>query len=106
MYHALETIERNARSQVQLIDDLLDVSRIIMGKIRLNVHAVELLPVIESAMDTVRPAADAKNIRLQLVLDPEAGPVLGDSERLQQIVWNLLSNAIKFTPKVDAFRLD
>jgi len=99
MNHALETIERNARSQVQLIDDLLDVSRIIMGKIRLNVHAVELLPVIESAMDTVRPAADAKNIRLQLVLDPAAGPVLGDSERLQQIVWNLLSNAIKFTPK-------
>jgi signal transduction histidine kinase/ActR/RegA family two-component response regulator len=99
MHHALETIERNARSQVQLIDDLLDVSRIIMGKIRLNVHAVELLPVIESAMDTVRPAADAKNIRLQLVLDPAAGPVLGDSERLQQIVWNLLSNAIKFTPK-------
>jgi len=99
VHHALETIERNARSQVQLIDDLLDVSRIIMGKIRLNVHAVELLPVIESAMDTVRPAADAKNIRLQLVLDPAAGPVLGDSERLQQIVWNLLSNAIKFTPK-------
>ncbi|MGA7934663.1 MAG: ATP-binding protein [Kovacikia sp.] len=96
---ALETIERNARSQAQLIDDLLDISRIITGKIRLNVQAVDLLPVIESATDTVRPAADAKSIRLQSVLDPAAGPVLGDSERLQQIVWNLLSNALKFTPK-------
>ena len=99
MNRALETIERNARSQAQLIDDLLDISRIITGKIRLNVQTVQLLPVIEAAIDTVRPAADAKNIRLQAVLDPAAGPVLGDSERLQQIVWNLLSNAIKFTPK-------
>ena len=99
MNRALETIERNARSQAQLIDDLLDISRIITGKIRLNVHTVELLPVIEAAMDTVRPTTDTKNIRLQSVLDPAAGPVLGDSERLQQIVWNLLSNAIKFTPK-------
>jgi PAS domain S-box-containing protein len=99
MNRALETIERNARSQAQLIDDLLDISRIITGKIRLNVQTVELLSVIEAAIDTVRPAADAKNIRLQSVLDPAAGPVLGDSERLQQIVWNLLSNAIKFTPK-------
>lgn len=99
MNRALETIERNARSQVQLIDDLLDISRIITGKIRLNVQTVELLPVIEAAIDTVRPAADAKDIRLQSVLDPAAGPVLGDSERLQQIIWNLLSNAVKFTPK-------
>ncbi len=99
MNRALETIERNARSQAQLIDDLLDISRIITGKIRLNVQTVELLSVIEATIDTVRPAADAKNIRLQSVLDPAAGPVLGDSERLQQIVWNLLSNAIKFTPK-------
>ena len=99
MNRALETIERNARSQAHLIDDLLDISRIITGKIRLNVHTVELLPVIEAAMDTVRPTTDTKNIRLQSVLDPAAGPVLGDSERLQQIVWNLLSNAIKFTPK-------
>ncbi|MBW4574315.1 MAG: response regulator [Aphanothece sp. CMT-3BRIN-NPC111] len=99
MNRALETIERNARSQAQLIDDLLDISRIITGKIRLNVQTVQLLPVIEAAIDTVRPAADAKNIRLQSVLDPAAGPVLGDCERLQQIVWNLLSNAIKFTPK-------
>ncbi|MBD1840901.1 response regulator [Coleofasciculus sp. FACHB-64] len=99
MHRALETIERNARSQAQLVDDLLDISRIITGKIRLNVQTVDLLPAIQAAIDTVRPAADAKNIRLQSVLDPAAGPVLGDSERLQQIVWNLLSNAIKFTPK-------
>lgn len=96
---ALETIERNARSQAHLIEDLLDISRIITGKIRLDVQAVALLPVIDAAIETVRPAAEAKNIRLQLVLDPAAGPVLGDSERLQQIVWNLFSNAIKFTPK-------
>ncbi len=99
MNRALETIERNARSQAQLIDDLLDVSRIITGKIRLNVRTVELLPVIEAAMDTVRPTTDTKNIQMQSVLDPAAGPVLGDSDRLQQIVWNLLSNASKFTPK-------
>lgn len=98
-HRALETIERNARSQAQLIDDLLDISRIISGKICLNVQAVDLSPVIESAIETVRPAADAKMIRLQSVLDPAAGPVLGDTERLQQIVWNLLSNAVKFTPK-------
>lgn len=99
MYRALETIERNARSQSQLIDDLLDMSRIITGKIRLNVRAIELWRVIEAAIETVHPAADAKNIRLQTAIDPAAGPVLGDSERLQQIVWNLLSNAVKFTPK-------
>jgi len=99
MNRALETIERNARSQAQLIEDLLDISRIITGKIRLNVQTVELLSVIEAVIDTVQPAADAKNIRLQSVIDPAAGPVLGDSERLQQIVWNLLINAIKFTPK-------
>jgi signal transduction histidine kinase/ActR/RegA family two-component response regulator len=99
MNRAIETIERNARSQSKLIDDLLDISRIITGKIRLNVQTVELLAVIESVIDTVQPAADAKDIRLQSVLDPSAGPVLGDTERLQQLVWNLLSNAIKFTPK-------
>lgn len=96
---ALETIERNAKAQAQLVEDLLDVSRIIQGKLRLNVRAVDLLPVIEAAIDTVSPAALAKNIRLQPVLDPAAGPVFGDSDRLQQVVWNLLSNAVKFTPK-------
>ncbi|MDQ1612289.1 MAG: hypothetical protein QOG00_2220, partial [Pyrinomonadaceae bacterium] len=96
---ALETIERNAQSQVQLIDDILDVSRIIRGKLRLNVRTAELTPVIEAAVDSVRPAAEAKGIRLHVVLDPHAGPVSGDPDRLQQVVWNLLSNAIKFTPK-------
>ncbi|MCA1616283.1 MAG: GAF domain-containing protein [Acidobacteria bacterium] len=96
---AMETIERNAQSQVQLIDDILDVSRIIRGKLRLNVRPVDLAPVIETAVDAVRPAAAAKGIRLQVVLDPHTGPVSGDPDRLQQVVWNLLSNAIKFTPK-------
>jgi PAS domain S-box-containing protein len=96
---ALETIERNARTQTQLIEDLMDVSRIITGKLRLHVRQVELAPIVEAAVDAVRPAAGAKNIRLQMVLDPLAGPVSGDPVRLQQVVWNLLSNAVKFTPK-------
>lgn len=96
---AIETIERNARAQAQLIEDLLDVSRIIRGQLRLKVRSTELLPVIESAIDTVRPAADAKSIQLQSLIDPTVGSVLGDPDRLQQVVWNLLTNAIKFTPK-------
>lgn len=96
---ALETIERNARAQTQLIEDLLDVSRIITGKVRLNVRPCQLVSIVEAAIDTVRPSADAKSIRLQSVLDPAAGPISGDSDRLQQVIWNLLSNAIKFTPK-------
>jgi PAS domain S-box-containing protein len=96
---ALATIERSARSQNQLIDDLLDVSRIITGKLRLDVRAVDLPSVISAAVDSARPAAEAKNIRLQTLLDPQAGPISGDPDRLQQIVWNLLSNAVKFTPK-------
>jgi PAS domain S-box-containing protein len=97
--HALETVERNAKVQAQLIEDLLDVSRIITGKLRLDVRPIELLPVIEAAMDAVRPAADAKSIKLQTQLDPLAGPVSGDPSRLQQVVWNLLANAVKFTNK-------
>jgi CheY-like chemotaxis protein len=96
---AMQTIERSAKSQAQLVEDLLDVSRIIQGKLRLNVRPVELVSVIEAAIETVRPAAQAKEISLQSVLDPAAGPVAGDFDRLQQVVWNLLSNAIKFTPK-------
>ena len=96
---ALETIERNAKAQAQLIEDLLDVSRIISGKLRLDVRSVDVVTLIEAAMDSVRPAADAKGIQLQAVLDPRAGPVSGDPDRLQQVVWNLLSNAIKFTLK-------
>lgn len=96
---ALETIERNAKSQAQLIEDILDVSRIITGKLRLHVRPVNLVTVIESAIESVRLAAEAKSIRLQSVLDSQAGPLLGDANRLQQVVWNLLSNALKFTPK-------
>lgn len=96
---ALETIERNAKSQAQLIEDILDVSRIVTGKLRLDVRPVELAPVLESAIDSVRPAADAKDIRIEAILDPRAGPVSGDANRLQQIVWNLVANAVKFTGK-------
>jgi signal transduction histidine kinase/ActR/RegA family two-component response regulator len=96
---ALETIERNAKSQAQLIEDILDISGIITGKLRLQVRRVNLVPVIESAIESVRLAAEAKSIRLQSVLDSQAGLLLGDANRLQQVVWNLLSNALKFTPK-------
>jgi PAS domain S-box-containing protein len=95
----LETIERSARLQAQMIDDLLDMSRIISGKLRLDVQRVDLADVLRAAAETVSPAAAAKDIRMQLVLDPQAGPVGGDPNRLQQVFWNLLSNAIKFTTK-------
>ena len=96
---AVETIYRNAKSQAQLVADLLDVSRIISGKLRLDVRTVDLIYIISAAIDSVRPAVDAKGIRLQAMLDPAAGPISGDADRLQQIVWNLLTNAVKFTPK-------
>ena len=96
---ALATIVRNADAQVQLIDDLLDVSRVVSGKMRLDVRAVDPRAVIEAAVDAVQPAAAAKAIRLQTVLDPRAGPITGDPARLQQVVWNLVMNAVKFTPK-------
>ena len=96
---ALEAIVRNANAQLQLIDDLLDVSRVITGKMRLDVRPVDLRAVVEAALDAVRPAAAAKDIRLEAVLDPRAGPVTGDPARLQQVMWNLLMNAVKFTPK-------
>jgi signal transduction histidine kinase/PAS domain-containing protein len=95
---ALETIERNARSQAQLIEDLLDVSRIISGKFRVEVHAVELPLVVEAAIDSVRLAAEARGIELRAALEP-VPTISGDPTRLQQVVWNLLSNAIKFTSK-------
>ena len=95
----IATIERNARAQNQIIEDLLDMSRIISGKVRLDVQRIDLSSVVAAAVETVRPAADAKGIRLQVVLDSHAQPVGGDPNRLQQVFWNLLSNAIKFTPK-------
>ena len=96
---AVETIYRNAKSQAQLVADLLDVSRIISGKLRLDVRTVDLISIVNAAIDSIRPAADAKGIRLQTMLDPAAGPISGDADRLQQIVWNLLTNAVKFTQK-------
>ncbi|MDZ8223795.1 response regulator [Nostoc sp. ChiVER01] len=96
---ALEAIERNAISQMQLIEDILDVSRIIRGQLRLNVSAVNLLTVTEAALEAVRPLAEPKEIKLNTVLDSSVGSVYGDPARLQQVVWNLLTNAIKFTPK-------
>jgi PAS domain S-box-containing protein len=96
---ALETIERNARVQAQLIDDLLDVSRIVTGKLRLELTPVTPDSFIDPAVEAVRPAAEAKGVRLQKVIDTGVGAVMGDSARLQQVVWNLLSNAVKFTPR-------
>jgi PAS domain S-box-containing protein len=96
---AIEVIDRNARLQSQIINDIMDVSRIITGKLRLEVSPVRLDSVIEAAVDTVRPAADAKDVRIQVVVDSSAPPVAGDASRLQQVIWNLLSNAVKFTPK-------
>ncbi|HYO15282.1 MAG TPA: ATP-binding protein [Thermoanaerobaculia bacterium] len=96
---AIETIARNAQVQNQLISDILDVSRIIAGKLALKVQPVDLVSVIEASLDTVRPAAQAKELLLQTILDASAGPVSGDPDRLQQVVWNLVSNAIKFTPR-------
>jgi PAS domain S-box-containing protein len=99
MAQGLEAIQRNARAQTQLIEDLLDMSRIISGKVRLDVQWTDLANVVEAAADSVRPSADAKGILLRKIIDPRVGPVSGDPTRLQQIAWNLLSNAIKFTPK-------
>jgi PAS domain S-box-containing protein len=95
----METLERNATSLTQIVEDVLDVSRIVSGKIRLDVQPVEVALVVHNAISTVQPAADAKSIRIQSIIDSHVGPVSGDPDRLQQVVWNLLSNAVKFTPK-------
>lgn len=95
---ALETIERNAQAQSQLIEDLLDVSRIVSGKLRLEMRTVDIADVVSEAIDTVQPTADARGVILTSSIAP-AGPVSGDAQRLQQVVWNLLSNSIKFTPR-------
>jgi PAS domain S-box-containing protein len=95
----LETIERNAVNQSQLIEDLLDVSRIVSGKLRLEVKVVSFVEVVEAALDSARPAMEAKQLRIKAVLDTEAISLMGDATRLQQVVWNLLTNATKFTPK-------
>jgi PAS domain S-box-containing protein len=94
---AIETIERNATSLTQIVEDVLDISRIVSGKIRLNVQPVELADTVRNAVDAVTPAADAKGVHISLALDPPGASISGDPERLQQILWNLLSNAVKFT---------
>jgi signal transduction histidine kinase len=101
----LETIERNARVQAQLINDLLDMSRIILGKVRLDVQRLDLPTIVAASIDTVRAAALAKGVRLQIVIDPLDAPVSGDPNRLQQVFWNLLNNSIKFTPKEGRIRV-
>jgi PAS domain S-box-containing protein len=95
----LETLERNATWLTQIVEDVLDVSRIVSGKIRLDVQPVELPVIVDNAVATIQPAADAKGLRIQTMIDPRVGPVSGDPGRLQQVVWNLVSNAVKFTPK-------
>jgi len=96
---ATEAILRNAAAQVQLIEDLFDVSRVVTGNMRLDVRPLNAAAVIEGAFDTVRPAATAKGVHLEMVLDPGVGVMMGDPARLQQVVWNLLMNAVKFTPR-------
>ena len=96
---AIDTVARNATSLTQIVEDVLDISRIVSGKIRLNVQPVDLPTVVRNAIDAIAPAAEAKGVRLGAVLDPHAGPVSGDPERLQQVLWNLLSNAVKFTKR-------
>ena len=96
---ALQTIDRNATALTQMVEDMLDVSRIVAGKMRLNVQPVEVPLILHEAIETIKPAADAKRIKLQSVIDPQVGPISGDPDRLRQILWNLLSNAVKFTPK-------
>lgn len=95
---ALKVIERHARLQVQLVNDLLDVSSIVAGKLRLDIRPVAPGPIVESAVETVRPAADAKGIRIHINLEPSVGLVMADADRLHQIIWNLISNAVKYTP--------
>lgn len=97
--HALQAIERNATALTQIVEDVLDVSRIISGKIRLNIQPVDLPAVVSYAVESITPAAEAKQIRVQTIIDPRAAPISGDPDRLQQILWNLVSNAVKFTPR-------
>src|SRR5688500_11168684 len=95
----LEALDRNAALLTQIVEDVLDVSRIISGKLRLDVQPVDIPLVLHNAIATVQPSADAKQVRVQTVIDPNVGPIAGDRDRLQQVVWNLLSNAVKFTPR-------
>jgi CheY-like chemotaxis protein len=97
--HALDVMDRNAASLTQIVEDVLDVSRIVSGKTRLEVHPLNVEKLLRDAIASVMPAIEAKNLQLQTVIDSDVGFVLGDADRLQQVVWNLLSNAVKFTPR-------
>jgi protein-histidine pros-kinase len=97
--NALAVIERNTKAQAHLIDDLLDVSRIVSGKLQLQTRSVDLVPIVDAAIDVIRPAASAKGVDIHAMVEPTSGPVLGDPDRLQQVFWNLLSNAVKFTSR-------
>jgi hypothetical protein len=103
--HALKAIERNAQAQRQVIDDLLDVSRMVTGKMSLDLQEVEIAQVIAAAVDSVRPAVEAKRLHLDVLVDPALPSILGDPRRLQQVMWNLLSNAAKFTPEEGGIRV-
>ena len=105
-HQAFETIDRNARSQAQLIEDLLDVSRIVSGKLRIDLKPADLGSVVLSAVESVRPSAEAKRIRIRTMISSDAGPIMGDPERLQQVIWNLLSNAIKFTASQGSVQIE
>jgi CheY-like chemotaxis protein len=96
--HALETIQRNAHAQARIVNDILDISRVVSGQLRLNVQPIHLNALIEAAVDAVRPAAEARELQLKVLLDHQIENLPGDPDRLQQVLWNLLSNAVKFTP--------
>jgi PAS domain S-box-containing protein len=96
---AIDTIARNAELQARIVDDILDISKMITGKLTLEVRPTDIMPIVEAAVNVIRPAADAKEIKLRMVLDTSVGSVLADANRIKQIVWNLLSNAVKFTPR-------
>lgn len=104
--NATEVIERNAKAQAEIISDILDVSRIITGKLRIKTESIEPSQIVEAAIETLRPAINAKAIDVQVSLDQNAGFVTGDADRLQQVIWNLLSNAIKFTPEKGRIEVD
>jgi PAS domain S-box-containing protein len=104
--HAIETVERNAKAQAQLIEDLVDISRIVGGKLKLDVRPIDIMPVIDAAVDVVQPAADAKQIHVEVRAASPLPPISADPARLQQVIWNLLSNAVKFTPKGGAIEVD
>jgi PAS domain S-box-containing protein len=103
--HAMEVIERNAWAQKQIIEDILDVSRVITGKLQLNLAPVDLVAVVDAALDAVRPAMEAKEIKIETIIDASLRPISGDPDRLQQVVWNVLSNAAKFTPSGGAIQI-